>query len=1058
MASKRKSTIPCMIPFKSRPLQDALEPARRSPSIKEMFPCVIGDQTSVKCHRAPHEPTALDPGPDLRDNGTYTCKLCDLETPDLNLFLDHAYSGHPEFRSEPSFFCLDCGVGAAKFEGLALHNARVHPSTVTTVLQLKRKDRKFTVEQRVVAGPTESSVSKETEISITKAPIMKIMSRKSEPKKIVVSHCGVEEPVLPTAKQTDPPDPPAVTHVPTIVHNGSASKVTAPSAIQIVNGSGTLPTLKTGVTQVVSVVQNRGVTQHSSSTPSPSSKNLPKVMIPLSSIPTYHASMDGSSFLKTSFSKFPYPTKAELCYLTVVTKYPEEQIKIWFTAQRLKQGISWSPEEIEDARRKMFNTIIQTAPPAAQRQNQNQPTITVLPSIPHILQGNLLGQGGVIVTQPLISNGIQVSNAPLALAVTPKPQAGAKPMQAKPAAALAADKAVNMAVASVGSSNSGNATVISSTSSIISAVSSASATNQTSVISIGVSSSGKLKSTDITESTTKINNNISSTDGDHKEPPEVKTSTDRVSDITKTPKDLKENLDAPKNDGESKRSASPNVPASSSPATMDTMPTPSKSESPSLAVGASSRTVATPSLLDPSFFKAKKSQEQLSALKESFLVSQFPPQEEVERLISLTGLTVREVRKWFSDRRYHFRNTKSSKSGNGGQATSCGGSSANPAESLDNAAPPDRPKTPPQVPLSPSRAQHTTPPTPSRRHLRALSPDFTAVRYKEREPHQLRALESSFDQEPEPRQDEVDRLRTETKMTRREIHAWFSERRKRAAAQKKREELERAEREAEEKERDDGKEKVPEDATPEAMESKDDLEDGAELKVNPIKINLKMLKVCGRTLNLITSQMWFRICKDFCLLQVTEAEGSPPPAESRKAPSPVPQTSQSRTKKTPDQLHVLKQAFARTHWPSSPLYNELITRTGLPRAEVVRWFGDCRYVLKNGQLKWLESYQAMAEDEELDRADVTVLQEHLKTNGRLLEDQRGALARSSGLTEELVCRWFGRQAEASASTVTAAIESVLRGADDGGGGGVAEEQPAERTEGETGEERGEARC
>jgi hypothetical protein len=69
-------------------------------------------------------------------------------------------------------------------------------------------------------------------------------------------------------------------------------------------------------------------------------------MIPLSSIPTYSASMDSSPYLKTSFSKFSYPTKAELCYLTVVTKFPEEQIKIWFTAQRLKQGISWSPEEV----------------------------------------------------------------------------------------------------------------------------------------------------------------------------------------------------------------------------------------------------------------------------------------------------------------------------------------------------------------------------------------------------------------------------------------------------------------------------------------------------------------------------------------------------------------------------------------------------------------------------------------------------------------------------------------------------------------------------------------
>ncbi|XP_062871364.1 zinc fingers and homeoboxes protein 3 [Trichomycterus rosablanca] len=1062
MASKRKSTIPCMIPVKTLHLQDGLEWARRSPSTKEGV-LSLSEEASAKALHSSSESSGQDGAGVPKDNGTYTCRLCNFETQDLNLFLDHVYSGHPEFRTDPSFFCVDCGVGAAKFEGLALHNARVHPSTVTTMLQLKKKDRKFTVEQSIVSNPAESSGSRESEISITKTPIMKMLSRKSEPKKIVVSHPGGDEPAAAaTVKQVEPADVPAiaVTHVPTIVHNGSAGKVTVPSAIQIVNGSGALPMLKTAITQVVSVVQSRSLTQQSpsnsspsSSTPSPSSsKNLPKVMIPLSSIPTYNASMDSSSFLKTSFSKFPYPTKAELCYLTVVTKYPEEQIKIWFTAQRLKQGISWSPEEIEDARRKMFNTIIQTAPSAGQQHRQSQQTITVLPaslgatSIPHILHGNLVSQGGVIVTQPMISNGIQVSNAPVALAVTPKPQSAAKPsMQAKPAAALVADRGLNMVVGNVGSSNSGNATIItsygssgisssssstssSSTSSIISSVS-ASSNNHTSVISMGVSSNGKLKGS---SSSTKVNtfstNGKSSND---KTVQEIKTSTDVDSDLAKSSSDVQDGTDGKENvnsksDAESKGSSSPSVPASFSPATVETPP--GKSESPSLS-SSNSRSIATPSLLDPSFFKAKKSQEQLSALKESFLVSQFPTQEEVDRLISLTGLTVREVRKWFSDRRYHFRNTKSSKSGNGGQSSSSGSSSSSStaAESVDNPAPPERPKTPPQVPLSPSRQQHTTPPTPTRRHLRALSPDFTAVRYKEREPHQLRALESSFAQDPDPPEDEVDRLRTETKMTRREIHGWFADRRKRVAAERKREELERAEREEDEKE--EAEEKASEEGATELKEDLDDEQGGAELKVNPIKINLKMLKVTEAN-------------------GKGEAEGSPQP-EATKVPSPAPQTSAqtpqpsqaaNRTKKTPDQLHLLKQAFARTHWPSSPLYNELITKTGLPRAEVVRWFGDCRYVLKNGQLKWLESYQAMLEEEDFNKADVTVLQEHLSTYGRLAEDQLEVLAKSSGLSEELVSKWFAKQTraedaevvemEASSSSAKAAVESVLQDVED----------------------------
>lgn len=1046
MASKRKSTIPCMIPIKTLHLQDDLEQGRLSPSTKESgFAQKV--EASDKALHSMCELSGQDASIAQKDNGTYTCRLCNFETHDLNLFLDHVYSGHPEFRTDPCFICVDCGVSAAKFEGLALHNARVHPSTVTTTLQLKRKDRKVTVEQSVIAGPGESTSFKDSEISITKTPIMRMLKGKSETKRIVVSHPAADEST--TVRQTETADSPAVsvTHVPTIVHNGAASKATLPSAIQIVNGSGALPMLKTPITQVVSVVQSRNVNQQSASaslssslssstSSSSSSKNLPKVMIPLSSIPTYNASMDNSSFLKTSFSKFPYPTKAELCYLTVVTKYPEEQIKIWFTAQRLKQGISWSPEEIEDARRKMFNTIIQTAPPAVQQQRQahhstSQQTITVLPaslgtsSIPHILQGSLVGQGGVIVTQPMISNGFQVNSAPVALAVTPKHQAAAKPMmQAKPAAALMADKGLNMVVCSVGSSNSGNntisssistvgsGTISSSTSSIISSVGT---NNHTSVISMGVSSNSKMKSSTSKVSTSSTNGRSSTPSNNSKTVQENKNSTNVKNTVAKGSADIKGSTDTKENTGESKssRSNSPSDAASSSPNhTIASDGIPSKSESPSPA-SANSRTLPSASFLDPSFYKGKKSQEQLSALKESFLINQFPSQEEVDRLISLTGLTVREVRKWFSDRRYHFRNHKGSKLNTGGQTVTATSSSASSAsgDSADNAASSERPRTPQQVPLSPSRQQQTTPPTPSRRHTRLPSPDFTAIRYKERDPHQVRTLEASFAQDSDPAEEEVDRLRTETKMTRREIHGWFAERRKRVAAEKKKEELERAEREEDEDEAEEGsekdkaetaEEKQDEDRSSETSQQVKEDVAGTAPKVNPIKINLKMLKVTE-----------------------TNGKGEPdgsPQAETTKVPSPVSQASTpplpashqtpNRGKKTPEQLHLLKQAFARTHRPSSPQYNELIAKTGLPRPEVVRWFGDCRYILKNGQLKWLESYQSIVEEEDLQKGNITVLQDHLKAFGNLIENQLEELAKSSGLSEELVRKWFAKQTNA----------------------------------------------
>lgn len=183
---------------------------------------------------------------------------------------------------------------------------------------------------------------------------------------------------------------------------------------------GTVPVLPAGIAQLLSG------SSYPAGPAAPAHRQvLPKVMIPLSSIPTYNAAMDSNSFLKNSFHKFPYPTKAELCYLTVVTKYPEEQLKIWFTAQRLKQGISWSPEEIEDARKKMFNTVIQSVP---------QPTITVLntpwlpavatsstssrPLCPGMWWGSLEGTAGGLQYQPLMANGLQAPQLLSPLAVT----------------------------------------------------------------------------------------------------------------------------------------------------------------------------------------------------------------------------------------------------------------------------------------------------------------------------------------------------------------------------------------------------------------------------------------------------------------------------------------------------------------------------------------------------------------------------------------------------------------------------------------------------------------
>nr|XP_061802874.1 zinc fingers and homeoboxes protein 3-like [Nerophis lumbriciformis] len=975
MASKRKSTTPCMIPSK---IIRNLEDSEADMPVLQRQTTVSGDARCLpNLADAPKLEVADFP---VDDASTYICKPCNFETFDLNLFLDHVYARHPEFRSDPCFLCVNCGFSALKFEGLALHNARIHPSTFNCPLQLRRRDRRAVVEQTIVSGTEEG---KDNEISITKTPIMKMLKGKSEPKRIVVSQPSSDGHSMFSSKEIEKNETVSVTHVPTIVHNGT-SNVTLPSAIQIVNGSGALPVIKTTVAQVVSV-QSKSLHQSSPTTTSSdasSTKNLPKVMIPLSSIPTYNAAMDSSSFLKTSFSKFPYPTKAELCYLTVVTKFPEEQIKIWFTAQRLKQGISWSPEEIEEARRKMFNTIIQTAATGSHNQSLSPApqTITVLGTtgIPQILQGSLVSQASVIVAQPVVANGIQVNGAPVTLAVTPKPQAAARPvMQARPAAAPAADKGAGIMVGAAVNSSTGSNVIGSSknnrsgggaTSNVISEESQASVINLT----LGSNHRGNPK----VKSHSRSKNDVSKSTN----PLKAVTDSKPSKGCAAIDDDGQKGKDTSSSDNKNETSSAGDADVSiSNTLKIDEAISPSsKSTSPSPAVG-SSRGINT--FLDPSFCKSKKSQEQLGTLKDSFLSNPYPDQEEVARLISLTGLTVREVRKWFSDRRYHLRNLKGPRSGSGVLNKSTAGSgegggeagSPEPVDLSETGGGNSAAETPQHnsAPLSPTLTHTpTSPSTPSRRLPRSPSPDFTLVRYKEREPHQIRALEASFTQDPEPSGEEVDRLRSETKMTRREIHNWFTERKKKAAAAEKRKEEEAARTSGGGTEA-NGAEGLNDDAS-------------GEPKVNPIKINLKMLKV-------------------------TEANGKVEDEDAGSAQSttnPVAKPAALRGKKTAEQLHLLKQVYARTQWPSAAQYDELISGTGLPRPDVVRWFGDCRYMQKNSQLKWLEAYQNTALEEELDQKNVHFLQAHFDSHGSQEESQLQELAKMTGLTTDLVRHWF----------------------------------------------------
>ncbi|KAM6920052.1 homeobox and leucine zipper encoding a isoform 1-T1 [Lycodopsis pacificus] len=92
--------------------------------------------------------------------------------------------------------------------------------------------------------------------------------------------------------------------------------------------------------------------------------------------------------------------------------------------------------------------------------------------------------------------------------------------------------------------------------------------------------------------------------------------------------------------------------------------------------------------------------------------------------------------------------------------------------------------------------------------------------------------------------------------------------------------------------------------------------------------------------------------------QSAKASPSQTPLRVSKAPSSTSTspalTPAGRPRKTKEQLDVLKQHFLRCQWPKSEDYTELVKLTNLPRADVIQWFGDTRYAVKNGQLRWVK--------------------------------------------------------------------------------------------------------
>uniref|UniRef100_A0A8C1ZYB1 Zinc fingers and homeoboxes 2a n=1 Tax=Cyprinus carpio TaxID=7962 RepID=A0A8C1ZYB1_CYPCA len=406
MASRRKSTTPCMI----RPddLVTADDP-------EEMDSCVDGPEENGSSHvsssedwmdrkssvNSVQEATELEKPevktrPQRKLQGGYECKYCPFSTQNLNEFKDHVDSNHPNVILNPLYLCAVCNFNTKKFDSLTEHNEKCHPGESNFKFKRIKLNSQTILEQTIEGSncaaiyDTTSPQSGEnfTAFPLSKSSTVKVGKPKADSLRLE------DDSPLDKLSQDLP-----------------KKQITAVN----VNGTVIIPdaTLKDGLSHIMPSLQR------------PPNYNLvPKIAVPLNTS-KYNPSLDGNLTLITSFNKFPYPTQAELSWLTAASKHPEEQIKVWFTTQRLKQGISWSPEEVEEARKKMFNGTIQpvqqafTVLPAqlTQSTKASQPLIQTVPC-------HVLGQSGLVLTP--VSNGSTATGAPLGLTVTNQIAQGVK--------------------------------------------------------------------------------------------------------------------------------------------------------------------------------------------------------------------------------------------------------------------------------------------------------------------------------------------------------------------------------------------------------------------------------------------------------------------------------------------------------------------------------------------------------------------------------------------------------------------------------------------------------
>lgn len=322
--------------------------------------------------------------------GGYECKYCPYSTQNLNEFTEHVDMQHPNVILNPLYVCAECNFTTKKYDSLSDHNSKFHPGETNFKLKLIKRNSQTILEQSIEAANHGVSVTtsgpgggdNDPGISVSKTPIMKTGKPKADAKKA-------------------PKKPEEATHG----HHAEGTARLVTDTAEILSRLGGVELLQDTLGHVMPSVQLP-----------PNINLVPKVPVPLNTT-KYNSALDTNATMINSFNKFPYPTQAELSWLTAASKHPEEHIRIWFATQRLKHGISWSPEEVEEARKKMFNGTIQSVPPTITvLPAQLAPTKMSQPILQTALPCQILGQTSLVLTQ-VTSGSTTVSCSPITLAV-----------------------------------------------------------------------------------------------------------------------------------------------------------------------------------------------------------------------------------------------------------------------------------------------------------------------------------------------------------------------------------------------------------------------------------------------------------------------------------------------------------------------------------------------------------------------------------------------------------------------------------------------------------------